>query len=101
MDAQSNVSSLEKEKTKVNFDELVEVVDKLTEQLWHELGGKVSLQRVREVVTETASEFYGATVTQYIPLLVRRGAAERLAQEISQVKPEARIGQAEVRQRKE
>jgi hypothetical protein len=101
MDAPSNVSSHENEKTKVNFDELIEALDKLTEQLWHELGGKVSLQRVREVVAETATEYYGATVTQYIPLLVRRGAAERLAQEISRVKPETRIGQAEVRQYRE
>lgn len=86
MDVQSNILLNETEKAKLNFAELFEELDKLSEQLWHELGGTASRQQVCEVVAKTAAEFCGASVTKYVPLLIRRRARERLAQEISQVK---------------
>lgn len=101
MDAPSTVSFNQNEDVKVNISQLIEALDELTEQLWHELDGKISRQRVREVVAETGAEFFGATVTNYIPLLVRRQAGEKLAHEISQIKPEAPFDQAGLRQRRE
>jgi hypothetical protein len=91
MDAPSNISLNETEETKLKFKELLAELEKLSEQLGHELDGKVSRQRVCEVVAETAAEFCGASVTKYVSLLVRRRVKERLAQEISRVKPDSQF----------
>lgn len=52
--------------------------DELIEQTWREFGGKIPRQHIREVVFETTARFAGATVTAFIPILVRRFTRERL-----------------------
>ena len=54
----------------------------LIEEIWLDLGGQVSHARIRQVATETVAMFRGATVTVYIPILLRRRVREQLQQEV-------------------
>ena len=56
--------------------------DDLIAQIWLELGGQVSRERIRQVVTEVETMFRGATVTTFVPILMRREICERLTQDI-------------------
>jgi hypothetical protein len=56
-------------------------LDDLMEQIWRDLGGQVSHARIRQVATEMVAMFRDATVTAYIPLLLRRRIRERLQRE--------------------
>jgi hypothetical protein len=57
-------------------------LDDLIEQVWLDLGGQVSHARIRQVATETVAMFRDATVTAYIPILLRRRIRERLQQKV-------------------
>ncbi len=52
--------------------------DSLIEQIWQDLGGQVSRERIRQIAAEAAAEFRTATVTAFVPVFVRRRTLERL-----------------------
>jgi hypothetical protein len=52
--------------------------DSLIEQIWQDLGGQVSRERIRQIAAETAAEFRTATVTAFVPVFVRRRTLKRL-----------------------
>ena len=54
------------------------VDDSLIEQIWRDLGGQVSRERIHQIATEAAAEFRTATVTAFVPILVRRRTRARL-----------------------
>jgi hypothetical protein len=56
--------------------------DDLMAQIWSDLRGQVSQERIRQVATEAAALFRDATITAYIPLLLRRIVRDRLLQEM-------------------
>lgn len=58
--------------------------DELLQQIWHDVGEKVSLARVREIAGQYADKYREATVTAFVPLLIRRMTKERLQTEIVQ-----------------
>lgn len=58
------------------------LTDTLAEQLWRDLDGRLTRERIRQVTVEVAAEFHEATITTYVPLLIRRYARERLKREI-------------------
>lgn len=64
--------------TNISEDDLNRVV----EQTWHDLDGKVSLAHIRETAYEVAAGFHDATVTMYISLFVRRQTRELLREKI-------------------
>ena len=53
-------------------------VDQVIEQIWSELGGEVSRQTVRQVVSDLALEYRGARIPTYVPIFVRREALREL-----------------------
>jgi hypothetical protein len=54
------------------------VDDSLIEQVWQDLGGQVSRERIHQIATEAATEFRTATVSAFVPIFVRRRTRERL-----------------------
>jgi hypothetical protein len=75
--------------------------DDLLQQIWHDVDEKVSLARVGEVAFQFADKYREATVTAFIPLLIRRMTKERLQAEIVQhnaVAPVAGLGDAAITQ---
>lgn len=54
------------------------VDDSLIEQIWHDLGGQVSRERIHQIAAEAAAEFRTATVTAFIPIFVRRRTLKKL-----------------------
>jgi hypothetical protein len=54
------------------------VDDSLIEQIWQDLGGRVTREHIREIAAEAAAEFRTATVTSFVPIFVRRRTRERL-----------------------
>jgi len=52
--------------------------DSLIEQIWQDLGGQVSRERIRQIAAEAAAEFRTATVTAFVPIFVRRRTREKL-----------------------
>jgi hypothetical protein len=58
--------------------------DQLIEEIWRDLSGKVTRDQVREVALATMTEFQDATVTAFIPILLRRRTFERLSGLINQ-----------------
>lgn len=61
-------------------------LDEVVEQLCLELEGRIPRERIRRISEEVAAQFCNATVTAYIPLLVRRLTRERLRREIGSPK---------------
>jgi len=55
------------------------VGEALVEHIWQEMQGKTSRTQIRQIVTETVSEFAHATVTTYLPIFIRRRVREKLA----------------------
>jgi hypothetical protein len=55
------------------------VDDLLIEQIWQDLGGQVTRERIRQTAAEAAAEFRTATVTAFIPIFVRRRTRAKLA----------------------
>ena len=55
-----------------------DVVQGIVEDLYQELGGELPRIDVEQAVYAEAAELSDATVTQYLPLFIRRGAKERL-----------------------
>ena len=58
--------------------------DWLIEQIWHDLDGQVTREQIRQVVIEIADEFRSATVTAFVPILIRRRAREKLETRINE-----------------
>ena len=54
------------------------VDDDMVEAIWRELEGYAEREEIREVATEVATEFRKASVTQFVPIFVRRRTLERL-----------------------
>ena len=52
--------------------------DGFIEEIWKDLGGRISQEAIREVVNEIAAEFQDATVTSFIPILLQREARARV-----------------------
>jgi hypothetical protein len=52
--------------------------DSLIEQIWHDLDGQVTRERIHQIAAEVASEFRTATVTAFVPLFIRRQACKKL-----------------------
>ena len=62
--------------------EVIDNLDHLIWQVWHELDGQVSRVRIRQVAMEVAAMFRNATVTTNIPLFVRHLTREWLKGEL-------------------
>jgi hypothetical protein len=52
--------------------------DSLIDDLWRDLDGQVSRQRIASAVGEIAASFETATVTAFIPIFIHRRALELL-----------------------
>ena len=52
------------------------------EHTCRDFAGRVTQQRIRDVVREVASHYRDARVTSYLPILVSRFTRERLLQEL-------------------
>ena len=52
--------------------------DELIQQIWVNLAGQVTRERIYQTATEVASEFQNAKVTAFLPILIRRQTLERL-----------------------
>jgi hypothetical protein len=50
----------------------------MTDELWHDLQGKASLQAIRQVLTDVSLKYQDARVQIYVPIFVRRRAMEVL-----------------------
>lgn len=51
----------------------------LIEDLWRDLGGRVTRDRIRQLVNEAATEFQNATITTFVPVFIRRRIREKLS----------------------
>ena len=58
--------------------------DSLVEQVWRELDGQLSHERVECIVTEVALGFQDAAVKTFLPIFIHRRALERLRREINE-----------------
>jgi hypothetical protein len=54
-------------------------VNQMTEQIWRELGGKVSRETVQQVVSDVTPRYHDARILAYVPIFVRRDALRELA----------------------
>lgn len=54
------------------------VDDLLIDEIWHDLAGQVSREQIGEVMTEVAARFHDATVTAFLPIMIRRQTLEKL-----------------------
>jgi hypothetical protein len=59
-------------------DAINSVDDSLIEQIWQDLGGRVTRERIHQIAAEVEAEFRTATVTSFVPIFVRRRTRERL-----------------------
>ena len=50
----------------------------LVDLIWHDLGGQILVDQIRQTALEIAAEYQDATVTAYIPILIWRQVLERL-----------------------
>ena len=48
------------------------------EAIWRELEGNAEREKIWEVAVEVAAEFRRASITQFVPIFVRRRTVERL-----------------------
>jgi hypothetical protein len=53
-------------------------VDQMTEQVWRELGGKVSRETVQQVVSDVVPRYQDARILSYVPIFVRQDALREL-----------------------
>ena len=83
---------------KMNNDRVMnDTDDSLIEQIWHDLDGQVTREQIRQVVIEIADEFRSATVTAFVPILIRRRAREKLETRINESRNLALNGRAKGR----
>lgn len=66
-------------------DSFIELDDRLIEQIWNDIGRRVSLEKVREVATAVAAGYRRATVTTFVPIFIRRQTYRRLKEMIDHV----------------
>ncbi|HBY99445.1 MAG: hypothetical protein M5U01_34895 [Ardenticatenaceae bacterium] len=59
-------------------DGIVHVDDVFIEEIWHDLGGQVPREQIYAVASEVADGFRNATVTTFVPLMIRRRTLEKL-----------------------
>ncbi len=54
--------------------------DMVVEAIWHEMGGRVTHDKIRQVAAEVMdmAEFQNATVTTFLPILIKRRTREKL-----------------------
>ena len=52
--------------------------DYLIEEIWQDLNQQFSIDKIREVALETASEFQDAIVTAFLPIFIYRRTREKL-----------------------
>ncbi len=54
--------------------------DIVIENIWHELGGRVTYDEIRRAAAEVMdmAEFQNATVTTFLPILIHRRTREKL-----------------------
>ncbi len=57
---------------------IIQVDESLIEEIWRDLGGKVSQEQIRQVAYEVAGELQNATVTAFVPIFLQRLAREKL-----------------------
>ena len=53
-------------------------VDQMTEQVWRELGGKVSRETIQRVVSDVVPRYQDARILSYVPIFVRQDALREL-----------------------
>ena len=53
-------------------------VNQMTEQVWRELGGKVSRETVQQVVSDVVPRYQDARILSYVPIFVRQDALREL-----------------------
>ena len=53
-------------------------INQMTEQVWRELGGKVSLETVQQVVSDVVPRYQDARILSYVPIFVRQDALRAL-----------------------
>ena len=53
-------------------------VNQMTEQVWRELGGKVSRETVQQVVSDVVPRYQDARILSYVPIFVRQDALRAL-----------------------
>ena len=68
--------------TETNSSEVINDLNHLIWQVWHELDGQVPRARIRKVAMQVAAKFDNATVTTHIPLYIRHLTREWLKEEI-------------------
>jgi hypothetical protein len=68
----------------VGVDAVDQVDQTFVEDLWQNLEGKISQDQIRKIAIEIAEDFQDATITAYIPILLRRRVRDRLNRIISQ-----------------
>jgi hypothetical protein len=63
--------------------------DIVIENIWHELGGRVTHEEIRQVAAEVMgmAEFQNATVTTFLPILIRRRTCEKLRTMVANATP--------------
>ena len=75
----------------VGVDAVDQVDQTFVEDLWQNLEGKISRDQIRKIAIEIAEDFQDATITAFIPILLRRRVRDRLNRIISQ-KDEVALG---------
>ena len=63
--------------------EVIDDLDHLIWQVWHELDGQVPRARIRQVAMEVAAKFHDAPITNNIPLFIRHLTREWLKGELA------------------
>ena len=53
-------------------------LDKITDEIWHDLYGKVDQQAICQAITLASQKYQDATILNFIPIFVRRDAMEIL-----------------------
>ena len=59
------------------------VDDALVEAIWSELAGVADRETIREVAADVAVEFRRASITQFVPIFIRRRTVERLRSSVN------------------
>lgn len=54
------------------------VDEQLVEEIWRDLEGQVSREKIIHVAVEVAAKFQEAAVTTFVPIFIRRQTSERL-----------------------
>jgi hypothetical protein len=70
-------------------------VETLIEQIWNDLGGRVSPSPIRQVVMEIIPRYESARVQTYVPIFVHRETVERLRVGLAEVAPHTTPGPAQ------